>query len=59
MYLLDGRVHLLRLADGADAVVATGTAARFGATRLFYAYEAAAPWKGRVRFVPFDQLPLR
>jgi hypothetical protein len=29
-YVLDGHVHLLRLADGTDAVVARGTLARYG-----------------------------
>jgi hypothetical protein len=57
-YVLDGRLHLLRLRDGADAVVADATAARFGETGLFYAYEATSPWRGRIRFVPFGELPL-
>jgi len=61
LYMLDGRVHLLRLSDGRDTVVAEGTAARFGDGGLFYAYETDSyPWKGRIRFVPFDRLtPLR
>jgi Tol biopolymer transport system component len=57
-YILDGKLHLLRLRDGADAVVAGATAARFGETGLFYAYEAASPWRSRIRFVPFTKLPL-
>jgi dipeptidyl aminopeptidase/acylaminoacyl peptidase len=57
-YVLDGKLHLLRLRDGSDAVVAGATAARFGETGLFYAYEAASPWRGRIRFVPFAELPL-
>lgn len=56
-YVLDERVHLLRLSDGADRTVAEGTAARFGDHGLFYAYEAPAPRRGRVRFVPFANLP--
>jgi Tol biopolymer transport system component len=56
-YVLDGRVHLLRLSDGADRTVAEGTTARFGDHGLFYAYEAPAPRRGRVRFVPFANLP--
>jgi hypothetical protein len=54
-----GQIHLLRLADGKDVVLHDGTAARFGAGGLFYAYQANGLWPGRVRFVPFDQLPLR
>lgn len=57
-YLVDGKLNLLRFRDGARAVVANATAARFGDTGLFYAYEAAYPWRGRIRFVPFDRLPL-
>jgi hypothetical protein len=58
-YVLNGAVHLLRLADGATATVSAGTAARFGDTGLFYVYEAPYPWRGRIRFVPFERLPLR
>jgi hypothetical protein len=36
-----------------------GSIARFGARGLLYAYEASGLWTGRIRFVPFDQLPLR
>jgi hypothetical protein len=54
-----GQIHLLRLADGRDVVLGSGTAARFGAGGLFYAYQATGLWPGRIRFVPFDQLPLR
>ena len=52
-YVLDGQVRLLRLADGADAVVAPGTLARFMDAGLVYAEGS------RLRLVPFDQLPLR
>jgi hypothetical protein len=58
-YILDGRLHLLRLRDGADVVIAHATAAQLEAAGLFYAYEAAYPYVGRVRFVPFDRLPLQ
>jgi hypothetical protein len=54
-----GQIHLLRLADGRDVVLDAGTAARFGTGGLFYAYQAPGAWPGRIRFVPFDQLPLR
>jgi len=62
-YVLDGQIHLLRLADGRDVVLHAGTAARFGTDGLFYAYEWRPPypsqWPGRLRFVPFSELPLR
>jgi Tol biopolymer transport system component len=57
-YILDGQIHLLRLADGRDVVVHEGTAARFDSAGLAYAYRATGDWPGRIRFVPFDQLPL-
>ena len=52
-YVIDGNVHLLRLADGADAIVARGTTARFMDAGLVYADGA------RLHLVPFDRLPLR
>ena len=52
-YVLDGRVRLLRLADGASAAVATGTAARFLDDGLVYADGF------RLRLIPFARLPLR
>ncbi len=52
-YVLDGEVHVLRLADGADAVVARGSTARFMDAGLVYADGS------RLRLVPFDRLPLR
>jgi hypothetical protein len=36
-----------------------GTAARFDAEGLVYAYQAPGVWPGRIRFVPYSQLPLR
>ena len=56
-YLLDGRLHVLRLSDGTDAIVAAGTAARFGDAGLFYAHEAPAPYRGRITLLPFGSLP--
>jgi hypothetical protein len=53
VYVLDGTVHLLRLADGAGAVVAAGSDARFIDSGLVYASGA------RLRHVPFAELPLR
>jgi hypothetical protein len=58
-YILDGQIHLLRLADGRDVVVHEGTAARFDSSGLAYAYPATGDWPGRLRFVAFDRLPLR
>lgn len=58
-YTLSGKLHLLRLSDGRDKVVATANDARFGDTGLFYAYTAAAPWVSRIRFVRWASLPLR
>ena len=52
-YTLDAHVHVLRLADGADATVAAATVARFMDDGLVYADGT------RLRLVPFDQLPLR
>jgi hypothetical protein len=59
VYTLDGVVHLLRLRDGADATVPGATAAALTDAGLFYAYVGEQPWPGRIRFVPFDKLPLR
>ena len=58
-YVAGDEARLFRLSDGADAVVASATTAKFGDSGLFYAYEGAYPWRGRIRFVPFDELPLR
>lgn len=51
-YTLDGQVHLLRVSDGADKIVAAGTLPRFVNRGLVYADGA------RVRFLTFDRLPL-
>jgi len=51
-YALDGRIHLLRLTDGEDAVVGAGTIARFMDAGLVYADGA------RIHLVPYDRLPL-
>ena len=59
VYLFDGKLHLLRLRDGAESVVADATAARLDDSGLFYAYQASGTWPGRVRFVQFDHLPRR
>jgi hypothetical protein len=57
VYTLDGVVHLLRLGDGADAALLGATAAELTDAGLFYAYVGEEPWPGRIRFVPFTELP--
>jgi hypothetical protein len=52
VYVVDGQVHLLRIADGADRVVGPGTLPRFMDAGLVYADGA------RIRLVPFERLPL-
>jgi hypothetical protein len=58
-YVHSGDLHVLRLRDGQDAVVAAATDARFGDTGLFYAFTGAAPWPARIRFVPWASLPVQ
>lgn len=58
-YTLSGKLHLLRLRDGRNRVVAAAADARFGSTGLFYASSAPAPWVSRIRFVPWAALPVR
>jgi Tol biopolymer transport system component len=52
-YVLDGQLHLLRLADGADRVVGAGILARFMDAGLVYVDGS------RLVLVPFGRLPLR
>ena len=58
-YTLSGKLHLLRLRDGRNRVVAPAEDARFGGKGLFYAYSAPAPWVSRIHFVPWAALPVR
>jgi WD40-like Beta Propeller Repeat len=58
-YTLDRTVHLLRLRDGADRTLPGATAVELTDAGLFYAFAGEEPWPGRIRFVPFDELPLR
>ena len=58
-YTLNGKLHLLRLRDGRNRVVAPAEDARFGSRGLFYAYSAPAPWISRIRFVQWSALPVR
>jgi hypothetical protein len=52
-YALDGQIHVLRLSDGTDSVVAPGGHARFMDEGLVYSAES------QLRLVPFAQLALR
>ena len=51
-YVLDGQVHLLRLSDDKDVVVAAGTLARFMDAGLVYADG------NRLHLLPYSTLPL-
>ena len=58
---IDGRIHLIRLADGVDVVLAEGSVARFVSSGIVYASRARSndptyPW--RLIHVPFEMLPL-
>jgi hypothetical protein len=58
VYRLDGVVHLLRLSNGDDVTLPGVIAADLTDAGLFFAYLGDTPWPGRIRFVPFDHLPL-
>jgi hypothetical protein len=49
-FVLDGQVHVLQLADGADTAVGAGTLARFTDSGLVYAEGTT------LRLLPFNQL---
>jgi hypothetical protein len=51
-YIIGDQVHLLRLSDGADAMVDWGTLSRFSASGLVYVDG------DRLHVVPFEDLPL-
>ena len=55
-YTLSGGVHLFDLRTGADRRIADAVAARLTSAGLFYSYVGAAPWPGRIRFVPLAGL---
>lgn len=57
-YIHSGQLHLLRLRDGRDRVVAAANDARFGDSGLFYSYTGAAPWVARIRHVRWSALPV-
>jgi hypothetical protein len=58
-YILGGKLVLLRMKDGVRRVVGPATDARFGAKGLFYARNGAPPWPARLRFVRWQNLPVR
>ena len=58
VYTLDGVVHLLRLRDGAKGTVPGARKAELTNAGLFYSSVGKKPWPGRIRFVPFAELPL-
>jgi len=51
-YVLDRRVHVIRLADGVNATIGSGTLARFMDAGIVYADGT------RIHLVPFNRLPL-
>jgi hypothetical protein len=58
-YIQSGKLHLLRLRDGLNRVVAIASDARFGDKGLFYAFSAQAPWVSRIRYRPWATLPVQ
>jgi hypothetical protein len=58
-YIHLGKLHLLRLSDGVNKLVANATDARFGDNGLSYAHVAAAPWVSRIRLVRWASLPVQ
>jgi hypothetical protein len=51
VYAFDGRVQVVRLADGSDRVVGYGALPRFTAAGLIFADG------GRIRLIPLSRLP--
>ena len=58
----NGPVRALAVApNGKQLAISTmggATTAELTDAGLFYAYAGEEPWPGRIRFVPFDELPL-
>jgi hypothetical protein len=68
VYVVGRVVHVLRLADGREATFRAPAVSIFGyptvraklePSGLFYAYQVRGRLKGRVRFVPFDEIRFR
>jgi hypothetical protein len=55
-YTLQGEVHVLRLSDGRDVVVAAGTRAQFVTSGLVYAYESTGAWPYGLRLLRSAQI---
>jgi hypothetical protein len=55
-YTVQGEVHVLRLSDGRDVVVAAGTKARFVSSGLVYAFESTGAWPYGLRFLTSAQV---
>jgi hypothetical protein len=55
-YTLQGEVHVLRLSDGRDVVVAQGTRARFVSSGLVFAYESTGAWPYGLRLLTSAQI---
>jgi hypothetical protein len=55
-YTLQGQVHVLRLSDGRDVVVAAGTRAQFVTSGLVYAYESTGGWPYGLRWLRSAQI---
>jgi hypothetical protein len=55
-YTLQGEVHVLRLSDGRDVVVAAGTRAQFVTSGLVYAYESTGTWPYGLRWLTSAQI---
>jgi hypothetical protein len=46
------------LSNGEDVTLPGVTVAELTDAGLFFAYVGDKPWPGRIRFIPFDELPL-
>jgi hypothetical protein len=55
-YTLQGEVHVLRLSDGRDVVVAAGTRAQFVSSGLVYAHESTGVWPYGLRLLTSAQV---
>jgi hypothetical protein len=55
-YTLQREVHVLRLSDGRDVVVASGTRAQFVTSGLVYAYQSTGLWPYGLRLLKSAQI---
>jgi hypothetical protein len=56
-YVQQNKVHILRLRDGHNVVVANGTNARFVDSGLVYSYETTGAWPAGLHLIPWSRLP--